>query len=198
VTLLADKAAWRIRQRAARQALSAERLAAAATALHAQLFPRLAGVRQIAAYLPIGAEPGSLDLLDELLAGGTAVLLPVVDDAAELDWGAYTGRQEVVLGARGTRRPTGRRLGADAVAGADIVLVPALAVDHQGTRLGRGAGYYDRALARIRTGIPVVALLHDGELVPRLPTDPWDRPVTAVSSPGQEWTELPLVPHHGS
>jgi 5-formyltetrahydrofolate cyclo-ligase len=148
--------------------------------------------------VPVGAEPGSLDLLDELLAGGTAVLLPVVDDAAELDWAAYTGRHELVIGARGTRRPAGRPLGAGAVAGADIVLVPALAADHEGTRLGRGAGYYDRALARIPTGTPVVALLHDGELVPRLPSDPWDRPVTAVSSPGQEWTELPLVPHHGS
>jgi 5-formyltetrahydrofolate cyclo-ligase len=198
VTTLADKAAWRTRLLAARQALPPDRLAAAAIDLHEHLLPRLTGVRQLAAYVPVGAEPGSLDLLDDLVALGTAVLLPVVQDAAELDWSAYTGRGELVVGARGTRQPTSRPLGASAVAGAEIVLVPALAADHRGTRLGRGAGYYDRALARITAGTAVVALLHDGELVPRLPNDPWDRPVTAVSSPAQEWTELPLVPHHGS
>jgi 5-formyltetrahydrofolate cyclo-ligase len=82
------------------------------------------------------------------------------------------------------------------LAGVDLLLVPALAVDRQGTRLGRGAGYYDRALAHVPSGVPVVALLHDGELVSRLPGDRWDHPVTAVSSPAQEWTELPLVEDH--
>jgi 5-formyltetrahydrofolate cyclo-ligase len=196
MTAPADKTAWRSRLRAARQALPADRLAAAAAALRSGLLPRLAGLRAVAAYVPVGAEPGSLDLLDDLLANGTTVLLPVVLDAAELDWAEYAGRAELVAGARGTRQPAGRTLGAAALASADLVLVPALGADHQGTRLGRGAGYYDRALARTPTEVPVAALLHDGELVPQLPRDPWDRQVTAISSPALGWTELPLVPHH--
>jgi 5-formyltetrahydrofolate cyclo-ligase len=80
----------------------------------------------------------------------------------------------------------------------EAILVPALAADHGGVRLGRGAGYYDRALARVPAWVPVVALLHDGELVPWLPADPWDRPVTAAVTPSGGWTNLPLVSHHGS
>jgi 5-formyltetrahydrofolate cyclo-ligase len=195
VRMPADKAAWRTRLQAARKALPLDRLAAAAATLHNHLLPRLAGLGQVAAYVPVGVEPGSLDLLDALVARGTAVLLPVVG-AAELEWAAYSGRHTLTAGARGTRQPTGLLLGADALARADLVLVPALAVDEQGTRLGRGGGYYDRALARVPAGIPVVALLHDGELVRQLPNDPWDRPVTAISCPALGWTELPLVAHH--
>jgi 5-formyltetrahydrofolate cyclo-ligase len=196
VIVPADKATWRRRLLAARRTMPPSQLVSAATTLRAHLLPRLTGMRRVAAYVPTGAEPGSLDLLDDLLAGGTAILLPVVQGVADLDWALYRGRPELTAGARGTTQPAGPSLGRDAIAGADIVLVPALAVDHQGVRLGRGAGYYDRALAGVPLGVPVVALLHDGELVPRLPGDTWDRPVTAISSPGQEWTELPLVAHH--
>lgn len=192
----ADKAAWRARLLAARRAMPPNLLVNAAATVRAQLLPRLAGLRRLAAYVPVGAEPGSLDLLDDLVAGGTTVLLPVVRDAAELDWAVYLDRGDLADGARGTRRPTGPVVTGDALAGVDLVLVPALAVDRRGIRLGRGAGYYDRALARVPSGVPVVALLHDGEFVSRLPGDSWDHPVTAISSPAQEWTELPLVEHH--
>jgi 5-formyltetrahydrofolate cyclo-ligase len=69
------------------------------------------------------------------------------------------------------------------VARADLVIVPALAADRLGNRLGKGGGSYDRALARCAPGARVVALLFDGELVPRLPRDPWDRPVSDVVTP---------------
>lgn len=72
-------------------------------------------------------------------------------------------------------------LGVDAVATADVVLVPALAVDRRGVRLGRGGGSYDRVLRRAR-GV-VVALLHEGELVDELPAEPHDVPVHAVALP---------------
>jgi 5-formyltetrahydrofolate cyclo-ligase len=196
VTVVADKAAWRARLRAARTALPPERLATAAAALRRSLLPRLAAVQQLAAYVPAGPEPGSLDLLDDLLELGTTVLLPVVDDDGGLDWAVYAGRRELVAGQLRMLEPAGPRLGAAAITAADVVLVPALAVDRSGNRLGRGAGYYDRALSRVRASTPVVALLHDGELVPRLPSDPWDRPVTAISSPTSGWTELPFVAHH--
>lgn len=192
-----SKAGWRARLRAARHTLAAADLTAAADALREHLLDRLAGAGRIAAYVPAGREPGSLGLLDAVRDEGTEILLPVVVPGG-LDWAAYRGAAELVDGVLGTREPAGPRLGAASVATVYAVLVPALAVDRLGTRLGRGAGYYDRALALVDRGATVAALLHDGELVDRLPHDPWDRPVNAAVTPGLGWTELPVVEHHGS
>jgi 5-formyltetrahydrofolate cyclo-ligase len=145
----------------------------------------------------VGREPGSLRLLDALRDGGTEVLLPVVVTDG-LDWARYAGPEGLVADALGTRAPDGPRLGAAALAATDAVLVPALAVDRRGIRLGRGGGYYDRALAVAPADVPLIALLHDGELVERLPADAWDRTVTATVTPAIGWTELPIVEHNGS
>ena len=189
------KREWRARLLAARAELAPERLRSAADALSGHVLARLGGLRRIAAYVPMGREPGSLRLLDMLRDGGTEVLLPVVV-ADGLDWARYAGARELVAGALGTRAPAGPRLGPSALATADAVLVPALAVDHRGVRLGRGGGYYDRALAALPPGARLAALLHDGELVERLPADPWDTTVTSVVEPTIGWTELPVVEHH--
>lgn len=142
----------------------------------------------LAAYVPIGSEPGSIDLLDALTGRGCRVLLPVVGGDA-LDWAAYDGRLEP--GPWGLRQPSGPRLGSAALATVVAVLAPALAVDRWGTRLGRGAGYYDRSLHRVRPGTPLVALLHDGELVDeRLPAEAHDVPMTAAITPGGGVVEL--------
>lgn len=187
------KREWRARLLAARAELPPERLVAAAATVTRLVVERLAGAGRVAAYVPVGREPGSTELLDGLRAAGTVVLLPVVGSDG-LGWGRYAGAAGLVAGRLGTREPTGPWLELGPV---DAVLVPALAVDHRGVRLGRGGGYYDRALAAAPPGTLLVALLHDGELVPRLPADPWDRSVTAVVSPGTGWTELPVVEHHG-
>jgi 5-formyltetrahydrofolate cyclo-ligase len=189
------KRGWRARLLAARAELSADELDAAAEALGGHVADRLAGTPRIAAYAPVGREPGSLRMLDALRDGGTEILLPVVV-AGGLDWARYDGQSGLVPGPLGTRAPSGPRLGPGALATADAVLLPALAVDHGGVRLGRGGGYYDRALAVVPAGRQLVALLHDGELVARLPADPWDRTVTAVVSPVVGWTNLPIVEHH--
>jgi len=191
------KQAWRARLLAARAALPPDRLAAAAAAVSGHVLDRLAGTRRVAAYVPVGREPGSVRLLDALRSGDTEVLLPVVGTDG-LDWARYAGANRLVAGAFGTREPDGPRLNPAALVAVDAVLVPALGVDHRGIRLGRGGGYYDRALAAVPPGIPLVALLHDGELVARLPADPWDRSVTAAVSPSGGWTELPVMGHHGN
>jgi 5-formyltetrahydrofolate cyclo-ligase len=189
------KREWRARLLAARNSLSPETLATAADAVAGHVLTLLGGRRRIAAYVPMEREPGSLRLLDMLRDGGTDVLLPVVGSDG-LDWARYAGAGELVAGPLGTRAPAGQRLGPSALATVEAVLVPALAVDHRGVRLGRGGGYYDRALAALPAGVRLAALLHDGELVERLPADPWDTTVTSAVEPTIGWTELPVVEHH--
>lgn len=189
------KRGWRARLLAARAQLSTAVLEANASAVSGHVLDRLRGTARIAAYVPVGREPGTLRLLDALRDDGTEVLLPVVVTDG-LDWARYAGPADLVAGALGTREPSGSRLGAAGIATADAVLLPALAVDHRGVRLGRGGGYYDRTLATVPAGLPLIALLHDGEIVGRLPVDPWDRAVSAAVTPAIGWTELPIVEHH--
>jgi 5-formyltetrahydrofolate cyclo-ligase len=119
------------------------------------------------------------------------VLLPVVPPGGrELGWAVDTGR--LAPGRYGLLEPLGPRLGATAVGTADVVVVPAPAVARNGIRLSR-AGYYDRALQHVRPGADVVALLFDDEFVDELPTEPHDRPVTAVVTPSGGWQPVPAV-----
>jgi 5-formyltetrahydrofolate cyclo-ligase len=141
--------------------------------------------RTVAAYLSIGTEPATTDLVEDLRSSGVRVIVPVLRDDLDLDWAEYVGSSRIAQGSRGLWTPDGPRLGAHAVAGADVVLVPALAVDERGVRLGRGGGSYDRALARVPAGAAVVALLYDGELLADavVPAEPHDRRVTVVITP---------------
>ncbi|GAA2897417.1 5-formyltetrahydrofolate cyclo-ligase [Pseudonocardia halophobica] len=170
----------------ARRALTPEQRAAAAEDLRGHVLELAQELRDgpVCAYLPIGAEPGSVALLDGLRAAGRSVLLPVVPPRpGPLDWAAYTGPDSLGPGPLGLREPTTPRLGPAALRTAVLVLVPALAADRAGRRLGRGGGYYDRTLGAVPAGVPVVALLHDGELLDEVPADPHDRPVTGVVLP---------------
>lgn len=171
---------------AARRALPETARAAAAEALLTRLLalPEVAPAGVVAAYVPAGTEPGDVRLLDALRERGARVLLPVLLPDGDLDWAEYAGSAALVAGARGTREPAGPRLGRAAVCSAEVVVVPALAVDRDGHRLGRGGGSYDRVLARLPAGVPVVALLYDGELVESLPVEAHDRPVDVVIMPG--------------
>ncbi len=152
--------------------------------------PELAHARTVAAYVSVGTEPGTLALLDALHARGVRVLLPVLLADNDLDWGVYEGADSLVRVQYGGRmalyEPVGTRLGPQAVTEADAVLLPGLAVDGRGLRLGRGGGSYDRVLARLeRAGADpaLVVLLYDTEVVDRVPAEPHDRAVHAVVTP---------------
>jgi 5-formyltetrahydrofolate cyclo-ligase len=176
----ARKAELRRKFLAARRARPAADTEAARAAVRGRVRAACAerGWQTVAAYVPFGTEPGSGQLLDELVATGHRVLVPVTLPDRDLDWAEWNAGR------------AGTPLGPDTVAEVDAAIVPALAVATDGTRLGRGGGSYDRALARLRPGTPVVALLHDGELVTALPRDPWDRPVTAVITPSAGWQDV--------
>jgi 5-formyltetrahydrofolate cyclo-ligase len=134
----------------------------------------------VAAYISVGDEPTTGPLLDALVDGGTSVVVPVVV-GDRLDWAEYAGAASLRPGPFGLLQPTGPRLGAAALSSAAIVVVPALAVDAHGRRLGRGGGYYDRALVGVTAS--VVALVYDDELVDEVPVEPHDRRVDAVLRP---------------
>ncbi|MGY1727452.1 5-formyltetrahydrofolate cyclo-ligase [Geodermatophilus sp. SYSU D01062] len=186
----AAKAALREAVVARRRARPPAERAAAAAAVAAALLQRLTGVRLLAAFVPDETEPGHGRLPAVLTQLGTRVLLPVVPDSgAELRWAVDTGR--LAPGRFGLLEPVGPRLGPTALGTAEVVVVPALAVDPSGVRLGRGGGYYDRALQHVRPGAVVAALVFDDELVDRLPAFEHDRPVTAVVTPSGGWQEIP-------
>ena len=142
--------------------------------------PEVEAARTVAAYVSLPTEPDTATVIEALTSRGVRVLLPVLLDDLDLDW-AVAG--PLVDGPAGLREPAGQRLGPEAIRMADVVLCPGLAADSTGTRLGRGGGSYDRALARCGPGAARVLLLYDGELVDLLPADPHDEPVHVVVTP---------------
>lgn len=177
---------------AARNRLTPDDVREAADALAGRALglPEVTGARAVAAYVSVGAEPGTLALLDALRTRGVRVLLPALLPDNDLDWGEYTGEDSLARVRHGGRmelfEPAGERLGPDAVTRADVVLLPGVAVDGRGLRLGRGGGSYDRVLARLAAAgarPALLVLLYDGEVVARVPAEPHDRPVDAVVTP---------------
>jgi 5-formyltetrahydrofolate cyclo-ligase len=171
----------------ARRTVAPQMHDAEAHALCGHLPAFIGGGETVCAYVPIGSEPGSDELIDSLLRRGVRVLLPVArDDGAglpvPLQWGEY--RQGGLVQARfGLREPAEPWLPADTIAVATVVLVPALAVDRAGVRLGRGAGFYDRSLPLAAPTARLVAVVRDDELVDRLPVEPHDARMTHALTP---------------
>ncbi|MFJ9040393.1 5-formyltetrahydrofolate cyclo-ligase [Streptomyces sp. NPDC102406] len=187
-----DKRALRRELLAVRNALPVHDVRAAETVLAERAFEvaELAGARTVAAYVSVGGEPGTAALLDALRARGMRVLLPVLLPDNDLDWGTYEGPSSLVRvqypGKMALLEPGGERLGPDAVTTADVVLLPGLAVDARGMRLGRGGGSYDRVLARLAAAgahPALVVLLYDAEVVPHVPAEAHDKAVHAVVTP---------------
>ena len=171
-----------------RRALSADDHAAEARALVAHLAEVVAGAATVCGYVPVGSEPGSIELIDALHRRGVRVLLPVArNDAAgrpqPLRWGEYRPGA-LVTAPFGLREPAEPWLPADAVAQAAVVLVPALAVDRAGVRLGRGAGFYDRTLPLADPSARLVAVVRTDELLDSVPEEPHDVRMTHALTPG--------------
>ena len=191
------KAVLRKRLLAARSGLPADQRRDAGRLIRDALLdlPALQMAGTVAAYYSVGAEPDTRGLVYALWKRGTYVLLPLLRPDGDLDWASYEGPDSLVPGPRGLREPGEPVRGIEAVTRADVVLAPALAVDHVGNRLGRGGGSYDRALARVGPLIPVIALLYDAELLGHVPAESHDTPVRAVVRPASGITLLPAGPH---
>ncbi|WP_316670085.1 5-formyltetrahydrofolate cyclo-ligase [uncultured Propionibacterium sp.] len=137
----------------------------------------------IACYLSAPGEPDTLGLVEALRAGGYRVLVPVLGRTPGggprhgIAWAWYGGPRALVPGPWSIPDPTGETLPAQALAQADLVVVSALGVGLDGSRIGTGGGWYDRALAHARPGTPCWALANDGEVADHLPRERHDHPM---------------------
>ncbi len=119
-------------------------------------------------------------------------LLPVLLDEAGAPlgaprWGLWEAGQALVTLGRPPAQPVGEARGAESLKEADLIVIPALAASADGTRLGQGGGWYDRALMHRSPTTPVVAVIFDDEVVEAglIPAEPHDVPVDAIVTPTQ-------------
>ena len=109
--------------------------------------PRIIDSRTILAYSALPDEVPTQALLDLLVKQGKTVILPRVISDTDMELRRYTGRHDLQLGAYGILEPTGELFTVyDTI---DVAIVPGMAFDAEGYRLGRGKGYYDRFLAHV-------------------------------------------------
>lgn len=136
------------------------------------------GAKRIACYLAHTQEPDTELFIDWAIENEIEVLLPVSRADGSLDWVSFNGQTEI--GIFGFAEAAGAFVSPN---GIDLAIIPALAVDQKGMRLGKGKGYYDRALKQIQPAPPIVAVVFDDELVEKVPTESHDHPVDAVVTP---------------
>lgn len=138
---------------------------------------------RIAAFHPTPTEADVMPLARRLAAAGAQLVFPAAA-GDELEWITWDGVSDFVdsPGRGFGKEPTGQRLGPRALEDVRLVLAPAVAVDRSATRIGHGAGYYDRALGTVPQDAVVVAVIHPAELLEAgsLPRDAHDVPVPVV------------------
>lgn len=183
------KIALRTAARASRSSRSQKKrdVAAESIASHLLALPELAAARCVSVYASQPTEPGTLPTIEALAARGVRVLLPVLGDGLQRCWGEFQGTEDLVERAPGRPpEPSGELLPQAAIADADVIIAPALAVDGAGTRLGQGGGWYDRVLKEVRPDALLVAATFADEVRLRgtpLPRQNHDVPVHAVVTP---------------
>ena len=133
------------------------------------------GVTTVATYLAMQSEPDTELFIDWAIENELTVLAPVSHPNGSLSWVEFDG--ETSEGMFGFAEPVGK---AADLAKAQLILIPALGVDGKGHRIGKGKGYYDRALSALKQPAPVVALVFRDELLDAVPIEAHDQPVDAV------------------
>ena len=171
----------RERAAAARAALSAPARADAAAEIRHRLadLPELRAASCVLAYAAFGVEVDLDALLERLLASGTTVLLPYVEGDS-LRCAPVGSLDELAPGFRGVREPPAPAVQAADPRLVDVALVPGVAFDRRGGRLGYGGGHFDRLLAGLRPDAKVVGIAYHAQLVDVVPIEPHDRRVDMV------------------
>ncbi|GAC1347154.1 MAG: 5-formyltetrahydrofolate cyclo-ligase [Myxococcales bacterium] len=168
----------RVSMRERRPAMSGEEQLSASRAAQTRLATSslFNGVRTVALYAALPSEVQTDALAGALSLAGKLVCYPVVrDDVRALDFRRFSGSFRT--GALGVREPQGELVPLSEI---DLFVVPAIAADAAGGRLGRGRGHYDATLAAAGTRALRVALLFDWQIVPAVPVDAHDQRIDAV------------------
>lgn len=140
----------------------------------------------VACYVSRPGEPDTALLRQALQAAGARVVVPVVS-GTELTWALDDPMAEWTVNEFGIPEPESAPIDAEPA----VFVIPALAIDASGNRLGQGGGYYDRALAHV-DGPLVIALVFEDEVVDTLPTEEHDRTVDiAVTELSVRWFTMP-------
>lgn len=156
-------------------------------------FPDTVSASCVAAYVSRSTEPRTNALLELLASRGVRVLLPVLGSGLERGWAEFDGLDDLKERAPGRPPEPGTPAqGPEALAEADFVIAPALAVDTNGVRLGQGGGWYDRALSHRKPDATVVAVVFPEEVYDAasrpLPAEPHDVLIDAVvTTEGYRW-----------
>jgi 5-formyltetrahydrofolate cyclo-ligase len=192
----ASKAALRKQLLAARRSIADDVRAAEARMLNEHVELLVSSGSTVCAYVPVGTEPGSIEMLNVLLHRAGRVLLPVARTTADdtplpLWWGEYRPGA-LTRGRWGLLEPPEPWLPESALAEAELVFVPALAVDRRGVRLGRGAGFYDRSLSDRDPQARLIATARDAEFIDELPSEPHDVRMTHALTPERGVITLPI------
>lgn len=143
----------------------------------------------VAAYLSTGSEPGTLQLIAWLAAHRVRVLLPVLSPLpdgsrrTEPAWAPYAGPDALRIGAYSILEPTTEPVPSEQLPEAELIVCSGLAANRFGDRLGRGGGWYDRALRHASQSAPVWMLLNDDEVLETIPTQRWDRRIDVIITP---------------
>lgn len=133
----------------------------------------------IAFFAAMPDEPDLLDLIETRPEHGW--FLPRIDDE-HLRFHHVRHAPDLVSGTLGIREPDADTEITDPIE-LDVILCPGLGFGRDGSRLGRGRGFYDRALARCRPDIEIIGIGFDLQLVDRLPTEPHDRYLDRILTP---------------
>jgi 5-formyltetrahydrofolate cyclo-ligase len=138
----------------------------------------------VGGYAPLGSEISPILAIEEARAVGRIVAFPAFDHPAKPF--RFRAGDPLTAGPFGIMQPALKA----PVVEPDLILVPLIAIDGRGTRLGRGKGHYDRALARLkRGGARLVGIGWPMQrLADTIPADDWDVPLEGFASPdGLEW-----------
>ena len=127
-------------------------------------------------YLAFGSEVDLSDVHDAVWAAGGRMLVPRVEAPRIVAVELVPG-EDVLVSRFGIREPAGPEVEPATI---DLVLVPGVAFDRSGRRLGYGAGYYDEFLARVSPGTPLVGICFSVQVADRVPSEPHDRDVDVV------------------
>lgn len=148
--------------------------------------PDLQGALVLHLSLSIGSEVPTDELIAEARGRGLRVVVPVTLVAdRRLLLSEFPGPDAMVTGPFGIREPRpDRRMPVD-VTEVDLLVIPGVAFDPEGHRLGWGAGFYDRLLAGAQTRVPIVALAYECQMVPAIPTQEHDVRVSIIVTEGR-------------